>query len=84
MRTPHVCRQLSTSCAGTSRFPRVSIHRISQDAHPFLQQPNPSRAIAERMERSIEQSALESTVVRAGMFAVTPGISGDRRFALAA
>ena len=37
--------------------------------HPFFQQPNPSRAIAEEMERSIEQSGLEWTFVRAGMFA---------------
>ncbi len=37
--------------------------------HPFFQQPNPSRAIAERMERLIEQSGLEWTFVRAGMFA---------------
>ena len=37
--------------------------------HPFFQQPNPSRVIAERMERVIEQSGLEWTFVRAGMFA---------------
>jgi uncharacterized protein YbjT (DUF2867 family) len=37
--------------------------------HPFFQQPNPSRAIAERIERVIEQSELEWTFVRAGMFA---------------
>src|SRR4051812_20798484 len=37
--------------------------------HPFFQQPNPSRALAERMERAIEQSGLEWTFVRAGMFA---------------
>jgi uncharacterized protein YbjT (DUF2867 family) len=37
--------------------------------HPFFQQPNPSRAIAERVERAIEQSGLEWTFVRAGMFA---------------
>jgi len=37
--------------------------------HPFFQQPNPSRATAERMERVIEQSGLEWTFVRAGMFA---------------
>ena len=37
--------------------------------HPFFQQPNPSRAIAERVERLIEQSGLEWTFVRAGMFA---------------
>ena len=37
--------------------------------HPFFQQPNPSRATAERMEQMIEQSGLEWTFVRAGMFA---------------
>lgn len=37
--------------------------------HPFFQQPNPSRAVAERLERLIEQSGLEWTFVRAGMFA---------------
>ena len=37
--------------------------------HPFFQQPNPSRAIAERIERLIEQSGLAWTFVRAGMFA---------------
>ena len=37
--------------------------------HPFFQQPNPSPAIAERMERLIEQSGLDWTFVRAGMFA---------------
>ena len=37
--------------------------------HPFFQQPNPSRAAAERMEGLIEQSGLEWTFGRAGMFA---------------
>jgi len=37
--------------------------------HPFFQQPNPSRAMAERVERLIEQSGLEWTFIRAGMFA---------------
>jgi uncharacterized protein YbjT (DUF2867 family) len=37
--------------------------------HPFFQQPNPSRAAAERIERLIEQSGLPWTFVRAGMFA---------------
>jgi uncharacterized protein YbjT (DUF2867 family) len=37
--------------------------------HPFFQQANPSRAIAERMEQVIEQSGLEWTFIRAGMFA---------------
>jgi uncharacterized protein YbjT (DUF2867 family) len=37
--------------------------------HPFFQQPNPSRELAERMERLIEASGLEWTYLRAGMFA---------------
>lgn len=37
--------------------------------HPFFQQPNPSREVAEHIERLIETSGLEWTFVRAGMFA---------------
>jgi uncharacterized protein YbjT (DUF2867 family) len=37
--------------------------------HPFFQQPNPSRDIAERIERLIETSGLEWTFLRAGIFA---------------
>lgn len=37
--------------------------------HPFFQQPNPSRDMAERLERLIEASGLQWTYVRAGMFA---------------
>jgi uncharacterized protein YbjT (DUF2867 family) len=37
--------------------------------HPFFQQPNPSRDLAERVEQLIETSGLEWTFVRAGMFA---------------
>jgi uncharacterized protein YbjT (DUF2867 family) len=37
--------------------------------HPFFQQPNPSRDVAERIERRIETSGLEWTFLRAGMFA---------------
>jgi uncharacterized protein YbjT (DUF2867 family) len=37
--------------------------------HPFFQQPNPSRDVAERIERLIETSGLEWTFLRAGMFA---------------
>jgi uncharacterized protein YbjT (DUF2867 family) len=37
--------------------------------HPFFQQPNPSRDIAERIERLIETSGLAWTFLRAGMFA---------------
>jgi uncharacterized protein YbjT (DUF2867 family) len=38
--------------------------------HPFFQQPNPSRALAEEVERTIEASGLEWTYIRAGMFAL--------------
>ena len=37
--------------------------------HPFFQQPNPSRDLAERIERLIETSGMEWTFLRAGMFA---------------
>jgi len=37
--------------------------------HPFFQQPNPARDMAERIERLIEASGLEWTFVRSGMFA---------------
>jgi uncharacterized protein YbjT (DUF2867 family) len=37
--------------------------------HPFFQQPNPSKDMAERTERLIEASGLEWTFLRAGMFA---------------
>lgn len=37
--------------------------------HPFFQQPNPSRDIAERIERLIETSGVEWTFLRAGIFA---------------
>lgn len=37
--------------------------------HPFFQQPNPARDLAECVERLIETSGLEWTFVRAGMFA---------------
>ncbi len=37
--------------------------------HPFFQQPNPSRDVAEHVERLIETSGLEWTFLRAGMFA---------------
>jgi uncharacterized protein YbjT (DUF2867 family) len=37
--------------------------------HPFFQQPNPARDIAERVELLIETSGLQWTFVRAGMFA---------------
>ena len=38
-------------------------------AHPFFQEPNPLRPIAEQMERLIETSRLEWTFLRPGMFA---------------
>src|SRR5437762_8179674 len=37
--------------------------------HPFFQQPNPSRDVAERIERLIETSGMEWTFLRAGLFA---------------
>src|SRR5438093_6049736 len=37
--------------------------------HPFFQQPNPSREMAERIEWLIETSGVEWTFLRAGMFA---------------
>lgn len=37
--------------------------------HPFFQQPNPSRDMAEYVERLIETSGMEWTFLRAGMFA---------------
>ena len=38
-------------------------------SHPFFQQPNPSRALAELVEHLIETSGLEWTFLRPGMFA---------------
>jgi uncharacterized protein YbjT (DUF2867 family) len=38
-------------------------------SHPFFQQPNPSRALAEQLERLIETSELEWTFLRPGMVA---------------
>ena len=37
--------------------------------HPFFQQPNPARVIAEGVERLIETSGIAWTFLRAGMFA---------------
>ena len=37
--------------------------------HPFFQQPNPSRALTEQIERMIERSGLQWTFLRPGMFA---------------
>jgi hypothetical protein len=37
--------------------------------HPFFQQPNATRVVAEEIERSIEASGLEWTFLRPGMFA---------------
>src|SRR6476646_9157287 len=36
--------------------------------HPFFQQPNPSRDVAERVEELIQSSGVEWTFLRAGMF----------------
>jgi uncharacterized protein YbjT (DUF2867 family) len=38
-------------------------------AHPFFQQPNPARALAEQIERLIETSGLQWTFLRPGMLA---------------
>jgi uncharacterized protein YbjT (DUF2867 family) len=37
--------------------------------HPFFQQPNGARVVAEQIERAIEESGLEWTFLRPGMFA---------------
>ncbi len=37
--------------------------------HPFFQQPNPNRALAERIEALIENSGVQWTFLRPGMFA---------------
>jgi uncharacterized protein YbjT (DUF2867 family) len=37
--------------------------------HPFFQQPNPGRVLAEQIERTIESSGVEWTFLRPGMFA---------------
>jgi hypothetical protein len=39
-------------------------------AHPFFQQPNPARNLAEKIERLIESSGLQWTFLRPGMFAL--------------
>jgi uncharacterized protein YbjT (DUF2867 family) len=49
--------------------------------HPFFQQPNPSRDMAERIERLIETSGLEWTFLRAGMFAGNARHFWGRKFA---
>jgi uncharacterized protein YbjT (DUF2867 family) len=38
--------------------------------HPFFQQPNPSRALAEQIERLIRNSGCQWTFLRPGIFAV--------------
>ncbi|HEX5412564.1 MAG TPA: NAD(P)H-binding protein [Terriglobia bacterium] len=38
-------------------------------AHPFFQQPNPMRGLAEKIERLIESSSLQWAFLRPGMFA---------------
>ena len=63
-----------TACAVLERIAK-SVQRIVflsaplKTAHPFFQQPNPLRSIAEQMERMIETSRLEWTFLRPGMFA---------------
>jgi uncharacterized protein YbjT (DUF2867 family) len=63
--------------AASGALERIAVHarRIVfltaplKTPHPFFQQANPSRDMAERVERLIETSGLEWTFVRAGMFA---------------
>ncbi|WP_306590833.1 NAD(P)H-binding protein [Geothrix sp. 21YS21S-4] len=60
----------------------AAVQRISQQArriilltsphktaHPFFQQPNPMRGVFEGIERLIEESSVEWTFIRPGMFA---------------
>jgi uncharacterized protein YbjT (DUF2867 family) len=50
--------------------PRITLLTAPlKTAHPFFQQPNPSRDVAEQIERVIETSGMEWTFLRAGMFA---------------
>ena len=52
---------------GTRRI--VFLSAPLKTAHPFFQQPNPLRAMVERIERLIETSELDWTFLRPGMFA---------------
>lgn len=64
----------STAAAVLERIARrarriVYLSAPLKTAHPLFQQPNPSRALGEQMERLIETSRLEWTFLRPGMFA---------------
>jgi len=64
----------STAAAVLGRIARrvrriVYLSAPLKTAHPLFQQPNPSRALGEQMERLIETSGLEWTFLRPGMFA---------------
>jgi uncharacterized protein YbjT (DUF2867 family) len=48
----------------------VLLSALLKTAHPLFQQPNPSRARAELLERLIETSGVEWTFLRPGMFAL--------------
>jgi uncharacterized protein YbjT (DUF2867 family) len=52
------------------RAPRVVfLSAPIKTPHPFFQQPNPVRALAEHVERAIETSGVSWTFLRPGMFA---------------
>jgi len=54
----------------TKHVPRiVFLTAPLKTPHPFFQQPNPARVMAEQVESLIEATAPEWTFVRAGMFA---------------
>jgi uncharacterized protein YbjT (DUF2867 family) len=63
--------------AATAALERIANHARQivfltaplKTSHPFFQQPNPARDMAEQIERLIETSGLEWTFLRAGMFA---------------
>ena len=64
----------ATAAEALERIARVARRIVFLTAplktpHPFFQQPNPARDMAERIERLIETSGLDWTFVRAGMYA---------------
>jgi uncharacterized protein YbjT (DUF2867 family) len=70
----HVVSQLAArgaQCRAMTRNPRhiVFLTAPLKTPHPFFQQPNPSRDLAEHIEHVIETSGLEWTFLRAGIFA---------------
>jgi uncharacterized protein YbjT (DUF2867 family) len=63
---------VAAALARIAKHPRriVFLSAPLKTAHPFFQQPNPSRAQAEDIERTIEASGIEWTYLRAGIFAL--------------